>query len=306
MFHAVVTLVAGLVVAGPAQAPPPSNARELICGGERMTLRVDRRTATVTVGGRTYEMTEVRTASGAKYEVPGDRSTSFWSQGNRGTLVVAGKTLPECAPASPAFTAMGNEPGWRLDIVDGRLTLVTDYGAKTTTLPTPAVETLAGGRRYAGVADGRSIAVTVRDRVCEDTMTGMPRPNAVAVTVDGTTLTGCGGDPASLLQGSPWLVRDLAGTAPVGTSRITVSFEPDGRISGHASCNRYSGEYTLTGEGLRIGMSVSSTRTACPPPLLAQEAAFLGLLASVERFELRPDGALILHAGQRTITARRE
>jgi heat shock protein HslJ len=45
---------------------------------------------------------------------------------------------------------------------------------------------------------------------------------------------------------------------------------------------------------------------ACPPALMRQEALFLDVLQNVRRFDLSPDGALILETGdQRTITARR-
>jgi heat shock protein HslJ len=46
---------------------------------------------------------------------------------------------------------------------------------------------------------------------------------------------------------------------------------------------------------------------ACEDPLMKQEQAFLGVLQGVERFEIRPDGTLVLHAAdKRSITARRE
>jgi heat shock protein HslJ/uncharacterized membrane protein len=225
-------------------------------------------------------------------------------------LVIAGKTFPECTPvaatAPPSFTATGNEPGWRLDVTDGRLTLVTDYGATRTTMPAPNVETVSGGRRYSGSGDGRTVSVTVLNELCADSMTGMPRPNTVEVVVDGTTLEGCGGDPAALLQGHPWIVQAINGTTLGEGSRVSMSFGPEGRVSGHASCNTYSGKYTLTGEALTIGQAVSS-RKACLPALMTQEAAFLAVLGAVHRFEMAAAGTLVLHAaGKRTITATRE
>jgi heat shock protein HslJ len=45
---------------------------------------------------------------------------------------------------------------------------------------------------------------------------------------------------------------------------------------------------------------------ACAPALMRQEDLFLDILKNVRGFELGPDGALILRAGDgRTVTARR-
>ena len=122
---------------------------------------------------------------------------------------------------------------------------------------------------------------------------------------EGKTLNGCGGDPADLLKGGEWVVEDITGVRLVDHSRITLAFGADGRVSGMASCNRYGAEYALTGEGLTISKGFT-TRMACDPPLMNQEQVFLEVLSKVQRFELGPNGTLILHtADRRTITARR-
>jgi len=106
--------------------------------------------------------------------------------------------------------------------------------------------------------------------------------------------------------GGRWIVRDINGAAPVANSRVTISFGEGGRVSGHTSCNTYTGEYTLTGELLTISPPVTTLK-ACLPPLMTQEGAFLDVLRHVQRFEVKPDGALVLCTGDnRTITARRE
>jgi heat shock protein HslJ len=202
------------------------------------------------------------------------------------------------------FTAFGNEPGWRLVIEGGRMTLNADYGATTLTVPAAEPVPIAGGRRYAGAEAGRSLEVTVLDRICHDTMTGMPRPFTVSVEFDGRSLDGCGGEPASLLRGA-WLVESIDGAPALQDAKPTIAFGDDGRVSGNASCNSYSGSYALTGEGLAVS-GLLSTMKACPPPLMQQEDAFLAILRDLMRFECPPDGALVLHsvAGRR-IRARR-
>jgi heat shock protein HslJ len=203
-----------------------------------------------------------------------------------------------------SFRAQGNEPGWRLDIEGDRMALVTQSSERMIAV-TPAAERGEAFTRYATRAEGRELTATIFDRLCKDSMTGMPHPNAVEVAVDGQTLSGCGGDPATLLQGSEWVVEDINGTGLVERSRATLQFAADGRVGGRSSCNSYGAEYMLSGEGLSVSKA-AGTMMACPPELMRQEALFLDILQNVRRFDLRPDGALILETeDRRTLTARR-
>jgi len=212
---------------------------------------------------------------------------------------------PAGIPGDPqAFTAFGNEPGWRLDISGDRLSLSADYGATTLSAAAPAPEPVSGGRAYVADAAGRPVRVTVLDRTCHDTMTGMPRPFTVKVEFDGRSLDGCGGEPASLLRGA-WLVESIDGAPALQDAKPTIAFGEGGAVSGNASCNSYSGSYALTGEGLTVS-GLLSTMKACPPPLMQQEDAFLAILRDLMRFERPPDGALVLHSvAGRAIRARR-
>ncbi len=289
--------------------PRESRAVHLRCGGRSASLEIVNDTMRLTVGEETYDMRPVVTASGVTYEAIDDPSTTFWSKGDRARLVVRGRPYPECAridTSAPVFRAGGNEPGWRLEITDTTMTLLADNGGTRIVAPTPVPDAAGDDRTYAASTSGGSLTVTVFDRLCDDTMTGMPHPAAVVVAYAGGTLEGCGGDPAALLRGDEWAVEDLAGAAVVGGSRITINFRDDGRLSGRASCNEYAGEYSFTGEGLAISKTVR-TKKLCEPSLMRQEEAFLELLENVRMFSLRPDGALVLHTGDgRAMTARRE
>lgn len=108
------------------------------------------------------------------------------------------------------------------------------------------------------------------------------------------------------LGGPEWVVEDLAGRGIVDRSRVTLAFHDDGRVTGRASCNSYSGTYTRDGEGLTVG-PVATTRMACPPALMEQELLFLEMLADVASGEVDAHGALVLRtADGRTITALRD
>jgi heat shock protein HslJ len=217
-----------------------------------------------------------------------------------------GQSPAELPGGSPMFTAVGNEPGWRLEIGGGRMTLNADYGATTLTVPASEPVPVPGGRWYVGDSAGRSLGVTVLDGVCHDTMTGMPRPFTVRIEFDGRRLDGCGGEPASLLRGGAWVVESIDGTPVIPEGKPTIAFGDDGIVAGHASCNSYSGSFALTGEGLTISR-ISSTTKACQPPLMQQEGAVLAVLRGVMRYERPSDGTLVLHtAAGRSIRARRD
>jgi heat shock protein HslJ len=187
----------------------------------------------------------------------------------------------------------------------GQMTLTTDLGKTRVTAPTPAGERIEGGTRYAANTNEGPITVTVLDRRCGDTMTGMPHPNAVTVQFKGRTLAGCGGDPAALLQGREWVVEDINRTGVIDRSRVTLSFGADGSLVGMGSCNTYIARYALAGEGLAITRP-ASTMKACPSALMKQEDLFFDVLRKVQRFEIDPNGALILRSSDgRSITARR-
>ena len=171
------------------------------------------------------------------------------------------------------------------------MTLETDFGATKVSFAVPPAKPLDDKTvAYMTVINGEALQVSVKTEVCVDTMTGMPRPENVVVTLGKTRLTGCGGDPASLLQGREWVVAELAGQPTLDKPLITLSFDSLGRLSGLASCNRFGADYTLTGEGLSIAKSMT-TMMACDEPIMEQEQLFLELLRQVSRFSIGADGA---------------
>lgn len=209
---------------------------------------------------------------------------------------VAGAQTPGPTAGALPFKAAGHEPGWTLDIGVDRITVVSDYGATRVVFPLMPPTRIDGGRRYEVRTEGHTLVATLRDVICQDTMSGMPKPVSVEMTLDGRTLKGCGGDPTSLLRGVQWTVAEINGRAIApGKAKLpmTMAFGASGRIEGTTLCNRYYATYVLTGESLTITMPIAGAR-GCDAPLMAQERLFLEVLRGVQRFERRDDGALVL------------
>ncbi|EGV19920.1 META domain-containing protein [Thiocapsa marina] len=303
---AVESLDLGTIMMRPYEPIPFAN--ELVCGDQPIRVGFLEDRMRMQVGDRTFDLRQAISGSGARYVALADPTTSFWSKGERGMLEIAGTAYPECIPVETAktpFRATGNEPFWSLDLTDKRVELNTDLGETRINVALTEPELLEDGRRYRNLIEDGNLVVSIFDRPCVDTMSGMPHPATVEIRLDDRRLEGCGGDPATFLQGPEWVVEDIGGGGIIDRSRVTLNFGADGRLWGRASCNTYQGEYRLTGESLTVALS-ATTMMACAPALMDQERKVLDLLARIRAFEVDPTGALILETDDgRTLSARR-
>lgn len=282
-------------------------ATRMRCGETTIAIAFADDQAHLRIDGETLVLHPARSASGARFEAPGDPDTFFWSQGNEALVGVRGNRLPACVPAVPAaaepFTASGNEPGWSLQIQGAQIRLSLDYGARVLQAALPPAQRDQDALRY--VLPDAGITITIRDQRCDDDMSGMPHPARVVLETEGRRLQGCGGDPRDLLEGAEWTVTAIDGEPVPEAVEATLKFlEPD-RIAGSSGCNRFMGGYELTGEGLSFG-TLAGTMMACPEPKMAFEQQFLARLQQVARFELTAEGTLVLvtQGGQRITAAR--
>ncbi len=190
------------------------------------------------------------------------------------------------------FTARGNEPFWSLTVTPEGSTYTDMEGV---TLDAPFTEPLTeeGNLLFTTAAGPLRLSETL----CRDSMSGMVYPFTVTLTRDGTDLPGCAGDPARLLAGD-WVVTSLDDTPLPKGADVTMTFDA-GRVAGLAACNRYTGSYTLTGEGLSFG-PMAGTRMACPSPLMETESAVFAAFARITQFDIGPDGALLLKSDEST------
>ena len=222
------------------------------------------------------------------------------------TAIMALGMLVVCAQASaetPPFRARGNEPAWTLEKNDARISFRPMDGKAVTLSPVPDAQTRDGVEVYRSTGAGEPFLLVIADKLCADSMSGMPHPAVVLLQVGDRKYSGCGGEPASLLRGE-WAVREIGGKPTDPAIDASMTFDVDGNVNGAGSCNRYFAHYALTGEGLTISKG-GSTMMMCPDAAMDQERRFLALLEKVSRFAIRPDGALVLQAGDQSLVARR-
>ncbi len=69
------------------------------------------------------------------------------------------------------------------------------------------------------------------------------------------------------------------------TSKASITFGPDGTVSGNTGCNSFSGSYTLDGTSLEIDSNVAATMMACGDASQQVEQQFLTALSQVASWE---------------------
>lgn len=90
-----------------------------------------------------------------------------------------------------SFRAIGQEPGWLLEITNGKeILLVTDYGQNQVSLPyvEPVVDQAT--RRTEFPVDNH--VIEIRGEPCRDVMSGEEFAVSVTVTLPDRSLQGCG------------------------------------------------------------------------------------------------------------------
>jgi len=92
-----------------------------------------------------------------------------------------------------AFRAIGQEPGWLLEITNGvEILLVTDYGATRMSLPYVEPVVYQEERRTQFVLDTYNTIVEIHGVPCQDVMSGEEFEVSVTIKQTDRELQGCG------------------------------------------------------------------------------------------------------------------
>jgi len=93
------------------------------------------------------------------------------------------------------YRAIGNEPGWTLEIRNQEsIILITDYGSTRHELTLPKPETDETNRitRYQSKDSDHELVLMISGEACLDSMSGEEFSSKATVTLDGKILRGCG------------------------------------------------------------------------------------------------------------------
>ncbi|MBN9082182.1 MAG: hypothetical protein BGP04_08385 [Rhizobiales bacterium 62-17] len=91
-----------------------------------------------------------------------------------------------------------------------------------------------------------------------------------------------------------WLAEDIGGGGVIDRLQTVLDIAPDGAVSGSGGCNRMAGRATISGDRINFGR-IASTKMACVPAAMNQEAEFFAALADVRAWRVDPQrGKLML------------
>ncbi len=151
----------------------------------------------------TGSIPQIPSASGNKYQ---GNNITFWMKGQDAVLEYGNKSYKDCRNNTQRavweaarlrgieFMAMGNEPGWTLEITGNSLLLVGDYGNSRYSIANAERQTDAQARTtvYHGADQGKAISVTLEAKSCNDTMADRSYETTVTARIGEQTLYGCG------------------------------------------------------------------------------------------------------------------
>jgi putative lipoprotein len=175
------------------------------CDGLKVAVRPGDGELTLILPDRSIVLPQVEARSGVKYATD---DSGFWGRStNSAELTLDGEDTPcelnrhetpwvDARERGARFRAVGQEPGWQLEIHPERMVMVYQYGDRRAVVPNPGVATDPDQplRRWEATTEEHELSVTVEDRACSDVMSGEMFPAKVTVVLDGRNYTGCGRD----------------------------------------------------------------------------------------------------------------
>ncbi|MFY0664543.1 MAG: YbaY family lipoprotein [Natronospirillum sp.] len=141
-------------------------------------------------------------ASGARFAAD---EHEFWSRGDSAAQITIDGTVMNCevtegrSPWAEArergvhFRAVGNEPGWVIELVAGdrqQLRLLLDYGVRE--LIDNDAEVDADRSVFRAELEDEAAVITLTEQTCSDTMSGQEFPVQAVLEFEEQTLTACG------------------------------------------------------------------------------------------------------------------
>lgn len=171
--------------------------------GMSFPVNIKKEHAWVFLPKETLNLPLVPSASGAKYS---DGKTIFWSKGQEAYLNIGTGAQITCTNnpqravwehaklSGVDFRAVGNEPGWYLEIRHESIRYVGDYGSTSHIFPKPqqTVATSSNQTTYLTRDAENELNVQIEGKQCHDTMSGEEFESTVTIRLNGTIYLGCG------------------------------------------------------------------------------------------------------------------
>ncbi|MFS8064041.1 MAG: hypothetical protein ACMG5Z_05580 [Luteimonas sp.] len=179
-----------------------ANAQHWQCGEVLLDARLDGETMHLDFSGRALALPHVESLTGARYaDADGN---AFMRQADGAKLIIAGDESRDCtisdhvspwiesASRGIAFRAVGNEPGWFVEVGKGdspALQATLDYGDRRISV----AHMQSAGLGFTGrTADGVTVVLDIQRSRCQDGMSGEAFEATVQLVVGDKTYRACG------------------------------------------------------------------------------------------------------------------
>jgi len=173
--------------------------------GYSFTIAIDSKQAWLLLPEQTMKLLHVPAASGAKYD---NQQATFWSKGEEASLEYDSTAHLACKNNRARavwehaklngvdFRALGNEPSWVLEIVNGNTIIFSNFYDKINVhvfkKPEPEIDQSAAKTIYKTKNELHVLSVTITGIACQDTMSDESFESSVTVEFDDKSFRGCG------------------------------------------------------------------------------------------------------------------
>lgn len=98
-----------------------------------------------------------------------------------------------------------------------------------------------------------------------------------------------------------WVADSIGGKPVVNPGKVTLTFA-EGRVSGRAGCNRYSGPVEFSNGSIKVGALISTKMACMEPGVMEQETAYLNALRSARRYSVGGEEKLTIETASGSLT----
>jgi uncharacterized membrane protein/membrane-bound inhibitor of C-type lysozyme len=283
----------------------------------RFSVQVHDESVDVRYGMGSVTLPRVAAESGERYSAEG---ITFWNQGQEGLLETPAFTYTNCdgrhAPdpwvesglLGYDFRAVGQEPGWLLEIDNEKgMRIFSDYGETAIEISETPDRVAESSNSWSYTVRGgpEDLRVVIADSTCQDVMSGERFPSAVILTLNGQELSGCGqslaGITLSPLARNDWYLTYLAFwpvNRSVGQTQAAIRFDVERfRVFGHSGCNSFVGPYSMNGDRILFRPLIVTSQMSClGSGEVEQERRLFAALQRTDRYSIE-DGVLTFYAG---------
>lgn len=246
----------------------------------------------------------------AKEKAPEDDNNTAIETPSKIEEVIEGADAAFLAKKSRAgvdFYAVGNEPGWALDIFQQDMISFKSM-TEVAQLNTPKVEPTNADDNatlsYRAEVESGTIDIEIMSGPCTNLMSGERFPYTVEVRAKNGNMNeylnfrGCGRYVPDYRLSGTWRLQSLGGAVPGDMDSAAapfLTFDLSGMsISGSNGCNRMSGSFNNEGANLKFG-PLAVTRMVCEGDL---DSRIDEMLSRVTHYEITDD-VLTLRAGEK-------